>query len=268
MSQLDPEDGGLHRVETAVGPEHDVVVAVGPGPVVGDLAHAGREVGVRGRDHSRVAVGPEVLARVEAEAGRVAQGPGPASLPLRPVGLGGVLEDRKVVTSSDLVDGRHVRGVAVEVDGQDELRARRDRALEPLGIQGEGVGVDVDEDRRRPHQQDRLAGGDEGVGDGHDLVPGADAVGSERQVERVGAVGHRAGVGGAAEIGVFPLELLDVGPEDERRAREHTVDRRVDLRAQALELGLEVDHGDGARLGHGRDAPFDGPNRPAAGWPG
>ena len=259
VPQLDSQDGRLERVEAAVGPEHDVVVSVRGGSVVGDLPHARHEVGVRGRDHSCVAAGPEVLGRIEAEAGGVAQRPGPSAVPFRAVGLGRVLEDREPVPAGDLVDGGHVRRVAIEMDGDDELRAGRDRRLEPLRVHGVSPGIDVDEDRRGPHEEDCLAGSDEGVGDGHDLVPGSDPVGSEGDVERVRAVGHRTGVRRAAELGELVLELPHVRSKDVGGALENSRDGFVDLGADALQLSLEIDDGDVARLGHVRPAPFNVP---------
>ena len=54
--------------------------------------------------------------------------------------------------------------------------------------------LDVDEDRRRAAVADGVGGGDEGVADGDDLVARPDADRQQRQVQRRGAVRHRAGV--------------------------------------------------------------------------
>ena len=130
-------------------PTHDVVVLGRSAAVVGDLPHAGRELGVVRRDDAGVAVGAQVLARVEAEAGGVAQAAGPPSRDLGAVGLRRVLEHGQAVALGDRQDRRPCRRVAVEVDRQDHLRARRDRGLELPGVHREGGLVHVDEDRPR-----------------------------------------------------------------------------------------------------------------------
>ena len=68
-----------------------------PAAVVGDLAHARGEVGVVRGDHAGVAVGAEVLARVEAEARGVAEAARAPARDLGAVGLRRVLEDREPV---------------------------------------------------------------------------------------------------------------------------------------------------------------------------
>jgi hypothetical protein len=88
------------------------------------------------------------------------------------VGLGRVLEHREPVLGCDRQDRIHVRRVAVEVDRQDQLRARRDRRLELRGVHRERGRLHVDEHGAGAVQQDRLAGGDEGVRDGYHLVAG------------------------------------------------------------------------------------------------
>jgi hypothetical protein len=159
-------------VETAVRAEDDVVVAVRPRAVVGDLAYP-RDEGLVGRDdHARVAEGAEVLRRVEAEAGGVAEGPRPPPSPFGPVGLRRVREDGKPVPPRDLADRGRVGRVPVEVHGQDHLGARRDGGLEPLRVHRVGLGVHVHEHRPGSGEQDGLAGSDERVRHRDHLVPG------------------------------------------------------------------------------------------------
>ncbi len=81
--------------------------------------------------------------------------------------------------------------------------------------------------------------------------PGPDAVGPQCEVERVGAVRHRAGVGRAAERRELALEEADVLALDVGGAREDARDGLVDLGADARELGLQVDDGDRSGVGHG-----------------
>ena len=51
----------------------------------------------------------------------------------------------------------HVGALAVEMDGLDELRPRRDRFLELRGVQVERIRLDVDEDRPRAQPREAPA---------------------------------------------------------------------------------------------------------------
>ena len=158
------------------------------------------------------------------------------------MGLRRVLEHGQAVARGDGQDGLHVGRVAVEVDRQDHLRARRDRGLERPRVHGEGGLVHVDEDRPRPVQQDRLAGGDEGVGDGDHLVAGPDAVGAQRDRQRVGAVRDADGVARPAESRELLLEEPALVAADEVGAGHDAGDAGVDLRLDPQVLGAQVDH--------------------------
>ena len=213
-------------------PEHDVVVLVRAAAVVGDLPHARDEVGVVRDDHPRVAVGAEVLARVEAEAGGVAQaarapalasrrrGPGPR--PRAPAARGASATSRIAL---------HVGRLAVEVDRQDHLRARRERRLELRGVHREGVVVHVHEDGRGAVQEDRLAGGDERVRHRHDLVArrprrSARSASVSASVPFATPQAWRAPQKAANSCSNRRAFLAP----DELRAGHHAGDRRVDLR--------------------------------------
>ena len=71
------------------------------------------------------------------------------------MGLRGVLDDLQAILRRETPDGRHVGGVAVEVNGDDGFdpgrwRLRPQAGLEALGVEGEGARLDVDEDRPAP----------------------------------------------------------------------------------------------------------------------
>src|SRR5439155_18784193 len=90
---------------------------------------------------------------------------------------------------------------------------------------------------------DRLGGGDERVGRGDDFVTGFHPAGQQGQVQRRGAGRDpdrmlRAAVGGKGALEVFHL-----ASQDECRALQHPVHRRVDLRLECGVLRLQVDEG-------------------------
>src|SRR5213592_2657066 len=96
MRELDAQERGLQSVESRVDDLHDVLVlcsfAVVPQPP-GSLD----ERRVARRHHSTVAVGAEVLARIEAEAGELAERAARASLVTRSVGLRSVFHGHEAL---------------------------------------------------------------------------------------------------------------------------------------------------------------------------
>ena len=106
------------------------VVAVEPEPV-------GEPV-VVGRGEAALA-GHQVLRGVQAEHRRPELA-GPAAAVRRAEGLRGVLDDREAVALGDRDERVHVGHEAVQVDGHDRLRARRDRRLDEVGVHAEVVG--------------------------------------------------------------------------------------------------------------------------------
>ena len=93
-----------------------------------------------------VAGGAEVLRGEEAEAAVVAHRARPPPLVLGADGLGGVLNHDQAATPGDVQDRVHLGALAVEVDGNDRLRARRNAALDLRGVDVVRVRQDVHED--------------------------------------------------------------------------------------------------------------------------
>src|SRR5262249_59432173 len=85
-----------------------------------------RQLGVVRHDRTALAVGAQVLSRVEAEAAEVAERADTAALVLRTVRLARVLDHLQAVPGGDLQEGAHVGRLAVEVDPDDGTRLPRD----------------------------------------------------------------------------------------------------------------------------------------------
>src|SRR6185295_635133 len=100
MTELDGENRALNPLHAVVEALHDVVVALLLAPVAHhlDLPRVGRVVR---RDGPAFAGGAEVLARVEAERGGVADAADAASLVLGGVRLAGVFDDGQSVPLRD-----------------------------------------------------------------------------------------------------------------------------------------------------------------------
>jgi hypothetical protein len=65
------------------------------------------------------------------------------------MGLGRVLDHAQAVAPGDREDRVEIGRLAVEMHRQDRPRARRDRRLDPAGIDVEGRGIGLDRHRRR-----------------------------------------------------------------------------------------------------------------------
>jgi hypothetical protein len=154
--QLCAEDRRLELVEPRIPAFHLGAVAGRPA-VLADAPEALRDRGVVGRHRAPVAVGSEVLGRIEGEGGREPDRAGRPSAERGPVALRAVLEQHQAARAGELRQPFDVRDAAVEVHGQEEAGPRRDRARGEGGIHRQRCGIDVAEPQIRPGEAD--AGG-------------------------------------------------------------------------------------------------------------
>ena len=188
LGELDEPDRGGEVGHPEVVAEHLELVAR-PHPLVAVEPQPVGQPVVVGRDEAALG-GRHVLRRVQAERA-VPEAAGLPAAERRAVRLAGVLDDGQAVAVGDRLDHVHVGDEPEEVDRADRPGPRRDRRLDPLGVDQVGVRLDVDEDRRGAGVEDRVGRRGEGVRDGDDLVarPEAEAGEDGHQGER--AVGHR-----------------------------------------------------------------------------
>ena len=90
----------------------------------------------------------------------MAERPERAATILRAEGLAGVLDQGEAVLLSDSRELVELRRVAEDVHREDALRPLVQGGLHGLGIQVEGLRVDVCEDRRRSLVEDAIRRGD------------------------------------------------------------------------------------------------------------
>ena len=158
----------------------------------------------------------------------------------------GVLENHQSVCISDRLEGVHGGGVAVEVDGHDSPRARRDRGLDGGRRQRERERVDVCEHGGRARDGDRVRGGREGEGGDDDLVARPDPGSEQSQVQgggpRVDRDGSSSGHECSGELVLEGCHLRTLGDH----ARAHDRRDRIDLL-----LADERTSGRDERLRHG-----------------
>jgi hypothetical protein len=118
--------------------------------------------------------------------------------------------------------------VSGEVRREDRLRARREAALDPIDVDLEGVGCDVDEDGHEPAAHHRRDVGREGEGRGDDLVARFEAEQLDREVERRRArvAHHAAPLPEGCRDEALHLAHVLADAHRRRAAAQHRRDRR------------------------------------------
>ena len=156
-------------------------------------------------------------------------------------GLGGILDDRKLTMADrDLVDCRHVGGLAENADRHDRLGALRDGRLDLGRVHVPGLGVDVDKDRGGTEERNHLGGRDPGVGDRDDFVAGADTERHEGNEEGVGPARNADAMLDADVAGEALLELSNLWTENVTPVIENGSNAPVELGTDPGLLGLEI----------------------------
>jgi hypothetical protein len=169
VRELRAQHRRLQLVEAAV--VADFLVQVGlAAAVVAQHPEAGVVARLARGDQARVAVGAEVLRRIEREAAEFAPGARLLALPVGADRLRAVLHQDQAALCAQLRDRRHLRALAEQVHHDHRARARGERALQRPGGEVEARRVDVREHGRRAHVGDRLRRGDEGERRRHHLV--------------------------------------------------------------------------------------------------
>src|ERR1051325_3424450 len=142
------------------------------------------------------------------------------------------------MTLGNLKDCVQVRGLSVEVHGDDGARARRYRGLYLRRVDVVGDGVAVDEDRSRAGGRDGLRGREEGVGGDDDFVARADAASGERELNRGRAVRDADAELRADVLRERALERLDLAAQHEGRRVQDALYGSVNLRLYRTVLRL------------------------------
>ena len=239
--ELHAKDRRLDLVQTAVVAEDLVHIPLAAPVVPQDPEPPGESLIVR-RHHPAVAIGAQVLGRIEGERPRQAERPRLLPLPGGAESLGAVLDQNDSALPGHLGKRLHRRGPAEDMYGDDRLRPGRDPRRGLNGIEIHRLVFHVGEDRRRPEKRDDLRRREERERRRDDLVPRTHAGGPERQEQSVRSRRDADGVPDPVVRRDLILQGLHVGTEDEARRRENVPDRRKKLRLQVPDLGLEINH--------------------------
>ena len=150
--------------------------------------------------------------------------------------LGVVFDHAQPVSVGDLLDGRHVGALSVEMHGDDGPGPGRDRGLDAGRVDAFRLRIAIDEHGVRAGDPDGFGGRKKGVRMCDHFVAGSDAHRHQRQPDRVGAVAGSDGMGHPMERRQLLLELLEHRALNVLAALEHALDVGVDLRLNVLVL--------------------------------
>src|SRR5216684_4945061 len=252
--QFHPQQRSLQRIEPRVESEHFVPV-LHARAVVAQNADAVGELSVVRCYCAGIAIRAEVLSRIKAPAGSVAERAGPAGVLAPAVGLRRVLEYEKAAGACDLANGRHLGRLPVEMDRENGTRARGDGGLDAIRIEVVRPRVRLDGHGPRAGMRDGQPGGDVGVGWDDHLGAAADAGGAEHQMEGIESVGHADAVFDAAVGGKVALEGFDLLAEDVPAGLHDPARGGVELGTQLVVRRLHVEERYGRRAHRHHEIP-------------
>ena len=123
--------------------------------------------------------------------------------------MGGVVNHLQGMPLGNRVDRLDSAGNSVAVNRHDGAGVRRDRGLNPAGIERERIGIDIDKHRRETVPTQGVCRGDERIGGGDHLPGDPQSLQADHQTER--AVGDQREVRDPEMVAESLLELLVEG---------------------------------------------------------
>ena len=230
MRQLRSQDRRLQRIEARIHAGDVADIALAPA-IFAQLRDALGERCVVGHHHAAIADGAQILGRIKAEGGDVAEAAEPPVAEPRAVRLGAILDDPRAVPPRKIEDRVEIGGLAVEMDRHDRGDAPAfggERAGKRRGIEVHRRRIYIDEIRPGARQLDRGHGRDRGMRHGGDVIVGTKRQRPEGNHQRIGAAGDADRVAAADIGGEGALERLDLGAENVGARIENPRDRGVD----------------------------------------
>src|SRR5919108_4440231 len=123
-------------------------------------------------------------------------------------------------------DAIHVAGLPIQMDGYNGSRPRCDGGLQRIRIHQHRIFLDINEDRPRSSECDRLGRGDERVGDSDDLIARTYAQAAKGEVERICTVADANTGFCLTVVCELCLECPELFAADEGAVNNRTLDRR------------------------------------------
>jgi hypothetical protein len=202
------------------------------GAVVAQTPHRGRD-GVVVRQHHAALAGGHDLARMEAEARRVAHGTGAPVADGRSDRARGVGKQGDAGVVGQALESDVVGGQSERIDRDDHLRPRRPRSLDRVDVDRERVPADVHQAQIRAARQHGVSGGRVGeVGDDH-LIARTNAERADGELQGGRSRRHGDRVRNPDVAGDAVLEVRHARPHCQVAALQHALDRLDRLGPQA-----------------------------------
>ena len=212
-------------------PPSAATVYLPPQPYWRRLPHPLRDLGPRRRHRAAVAERAEVLGRVEAERGGVADGAGAAGRARGADRLGAILEHADAAARAALADRADLCHAAVEMRHDDDGHGVVQHRLDAGPVERERRAVDVGVAHAAAGPPRGGGGVHAGVGGGHDDRVAVRSQRPDRELQRVGAIGDADAFRRAGERRELALERLVLGAVDVPAELEHPLHRSAQLRA-------------------------------------
>src|ERR1051326_5731346 len=178
-------------------------------------ANRSRIFGIAGGYGTAFAIGSQVLPRIKAKAGHVADAAGAPSLVLRPMSLCGIFNDQQIVPARNFHNGVHVSSLTIEVDWQNCFGARGDSRFNQRRVHSERAGINIYEHRTSACVYNRGNAGHERERDGNDFIAGTDSCSKERQMQGAGSGVQSDALGYSAIRSEIPFKGLDFSTQNE-----------------------------------------------------
>ncbi len=130
--------------------------------------------------------------------------------------------------------------LAVEMNRDNRLGARRERGFELAGVEREKVRLDVNQNRSRACHLNRRHGRDRRMRDGDYFIAVTNAAGDQGQMKCFRSTSDTDSMSGADVRGKLSFERSDLFALDIPTLLQHLGDRRINLRLVGKILGLWI----------------------------
>jgi len=171
--------------------------------------------------------------------------------------LGAIFHDMESVGGRKRLEGIHVRGVSIEMDGKEGTGLGGDLRGRIVRIQTRRAGVHVHEDGPGPCVRHSGGGGDEGEGGNQDFVSRADVQGAKGQEEGRRPALDRDAMGRSVSFCEVPFETINGRAPNKGSLFQERKDRLSQFGEEGAMFAGQVDERDSMRS-HGLDWEEDG----------
>ena len=251
MRQLDAQNGGMNGIEACI-PTEILVEILRLHTMNAQARQAIGQFRIIGSDHAAVTKGPEVLARIEAEAADSPEAAGPLALVFGTHCLSCVLNDGQTAALSHLPERFHFHALPEEMDRADGTCPAVDFAFHLKRIEIIRHGINVHKDGTCSHATHGTGRGKKSEWRHDHFVTSTNPERMESQQECIGSGGTTDSVTGTAIRRDFLLQGRNFRPQDHLPGSKDTQYRVVDLSLEfpILEVEITKRHPGSDRAGH------------------